>query len=733
MAVPLEQFVQQLEESGILAGDTLQNFIPPKAAPKDAEELARELIRQKKLTAFQADEVCRGKGNSLVLGNYVLLEKVGSGGMGQVFKAEHRRMKRVVAVKLLPAAMTNDKAAIARFEREVEAAAKICHPNIVAAHDADEANGVHFLVMELVEGSDLSALVKKHGPLPVEKAVSYILQAAKGLEAAHGKGIIHRDIKPANLLLDKAGIVKILDMGLARLSGDGEGPAQADLTSTGTIMGTVDYMAPEQALDTKTADARADIYSLGCSLFYLLSGKAAYHGDTLMKKLLAHREQPIPSLRAARAEVPETLEVVFNKMLAKHVEDRYQTMTEVVAALETVASREPACSVKSEVATAWVPSAEERKTLGNAGGPKPTAMPLTPLVQVVASEKSKHVFAKIVGGTFASIIAPILVTFLIKYLETDHSPPNPPTATPSVAVIPPAAVEAEIPERGARGAEPSGSAGTPQRSTVAATEPARPASGEAGNQPADDMEDRRAAEWVLRKGGVISIDANGTEMTIGKQFVTDLVAIDVLPKGHFQLHTISLQHIRDISDADLVRLKDLKNLSRLYLHGTSVTAVGLQQFQELPGLRFLSYGNGGIGDAAMQALLRLKQLTHLELLTGSVTSENVRSLEALPSLVELSLGWDDLDGATFIRIGELTKLKSLSLTYSRFNEGDLQKLKTLTALEELILSYTPLTDSALVHLGAFRNLKSLNLKGTKITAAGIAALRKTLPNCTIDR
>ena len=334
MALALDQFVAQLEDSGILTGDTLQDFLPPKGEPKDAEDLARELVRKKKLTKYQAEEVYRGKGKSLTLGNYVLLEKIGAGGMGQVFKARHRRMDRIVAVKLLHAAMTKDQDAIARFEREVKAAAKISHPNIVAAFDADQAGGVHFLVMELVEGSDLSAFVKKNGPLPVDKAVNYVLQAARGLEAAHAAGIVHRDIKPANLLLDRKGIVKILDMGLARLNGDGDAPTQAELTSAGAVMGTIDYMAPEQALNTRTADARADIYSLGCSLFYLLTGRATFSGDSLVAKLLAHREQPIPALREARPEVPESVAAVFSKMLAKKIEDRYQSMTEVITDLE---------------------------------------------------------------------------------------------------------------------------------------------------------------------------------------------------------------------------------------------------------------------------------------------------------------------------------------------------------------------------------------------------------------
>jgi len=338
MAVPLEQFVQHLEDSGILAGGTLRDFIPPRASPRDAEELLRELLRQKKLTTFQAEAVWQGKGKSLVLGNYLLLEKIGQGGMGAVYKAEHRRMKRIVAIKMLPAKLLNNPAAAARFQREVEAAAKLNHPNIVTAFDADNANGVHLLIMEHVAGSDLSALVKKHGPLSVEKSVNCILQAARGLEFAHKKGVVHRDIKPANLLLDSEGTVKILDMGLARIEGDTAG--QAELTGTGAVMGTVDYMAPEQARSTRTADARADIYSLGCSLFYLLTGKATYDGETLTEKLLAHQTDPIPSIQALRPDVPEQVEAAFCRMVAKKVADRYQTMSEVIADLEACGTRQ---------------------------------------------------------------------------------------------------------------------------------------------------------------------------------------------------------------------------------------------------------------------------------------------------------------------------------------------------------------------------------------------------------
>jgi eukaryotic-like serine/threonine-protein kinase len=304
MSVGLEQFQQQIATSGLMSAEELAAWIdqlPADSRPQDSRQLARELVRQKKLTAFQAQQIYAGKGRSLILGNYVILDKLGQGGMGMVLKAQHRRMERVVALKVISPKAVRSPEALARFHREVKAAARLEHPNIVIAHDADEAAGTHFMVMQYVEGSDLSAMVRQHGPLAVGRALDCILQAARGLQYAHEHGVVHRDIKPANLLLDEQGTVKILDMGLARL--DSAGVQQDELTGTGQIMGTVDYMAPEQAVDTKHADARADIYSLGVTLWYLLTGRHLYAGETPLEKIMAHQTKPIPSLRAARPEV----------------------------------------------------------------------------------------------------------------------------------------------------------------------------------------------------------------------------------------------------------------------------------------------------------------------------------------------------------------------------------------------------------------------------------------------
>jgi serine/threonine protein kinase len=267
-----------------------------------------------------------------LFGNYTILRLIGRGGMGAVYEAEHRRMRRKVAIKMISQAALQHPEALQRFHREAQAMARLEHPNIVTAHDADQVGDIHFLVMQYIDGDDLSTAVKSRGPLSVAMALRFLMQTARGLEYAHQEGVVHRDIKPSNLIVARNGVVKILDMGLARLeeSLTEASSANRNLTQAGNIMGTVDFMAPEQALDAKDADQRADIYSLGCTFYYLLTGKTVYPGDTAMKRIMAHRCDPIPSLRAARPDAPVWLEAVFEKMIAKDKADRYQSMSEVL-------------------------------------------------------------------------------------------------------------------------------------------------------------------------------------------------------------------------------------------------------------------------------------------------------------------------------------------------------------------------------------------------------------------
>jgi serine/threonine protein kinase len=247
-------------------------------------------------------------------------------------------MERTVALKVMHGDATRSPGAVRRFLMEARAAAKLAHPNIVTAFDADEAAGAYFLVMEYVDGVVLSELLGRSGPLPMRDAVNYTLQAARGLAYAHSEGVVHRDIKPGNLLLDKRGNVKILDMGLARIeeavAAIVEGTAPESLTKAGQVLGTLDYMSPEQAEDAHQVDHRTDIYSLGCTFFRLLTGRPPYRGKTIVNKIVAHKEQPIPSLVEARSGVPSDLDAVFRRMVAKLPEERYQSMNEIIVDLE---------------------------------------------------------------------------------------------------------------------------------------------------------------------------------------------------------------------------------------------------------------------------------------------------------------------------------------------------------------------------------------------------------------
>lgn len=411
MALSIEQFSGQLVESGLLSEEELREYlekIPAANQPSDSEQLAKRLVNDKRISAFQAQVVYSGKGSSLTIGSYFVLDKLGQGGMGMVLKAEHRMMKRLVAIKVLSPAVTKTKELQQRFQREVEAAARLTHPNIVRAFDAGETNGSPFLVLEYVPGSDLSSIVKKKGPLSVSQAIDCIMQAAQGLEFAHSQGVIHRDIKPANLLMDHGGTVKILDMGLARIDA-ADVATQADLTGTGAVMGTIDYMAPEQALSTKNADARCDLYSLGISLWFLLTGKTPYEGNSLMARVLAHREQPIPDLRNVRSDAPESLDLIFRKLVAKRPADRYQSATDLIADLQscpTTNTLNPVIISDTSAASHESPTIIQQGELrpGNGGDPNPslsgtrtlTRVPLPAaslqqsLLPVIVSESRHH-------------------------------------------------------------------------------------------------------------------------------------------------------------------------------------------------------------------------------------------------------------------------------------------------------------------------------------------------------
>ncbi len=334
MPVPttIDAFLELGYRSGLLDKAALEGFcatIDPNGSP---QQLADSLIRAGFLTNFQAEKLLSGRWRGFqISGKYRLLERLGAGGMGAVYLCEHILMGRRVALKVLPIAQAEDPASLARFYREAKAVARLDHPNIVRAHDIDHEDKLHFLVLEFIDGVNLHEFVKKNGILAPLRAAHFIRQAAIGLQHAHEAGLVHRDIKPGNLLLDRCGMIKLLDMGLARFFDD-DGGAFAKTYEQGFSIGTADYMAPEQTIDYRV-DIRADIYSLGGTLYYLLVGKSPFQDGTLPQKMIWHQVRQPKSVRALRRDVPEGLAQVLDKMMAKEPERRYQTPAEVAAAL----------------------------------------------------------------------------------------------------------------------------------------------------------------------------------------------------------------------------------------------------------------------------------------------------------------------------------------------------------------------------------------------------------------
>lgn len=267
---------------------------------------------------------------------YRIVEPLGRGGMGVVFKAEHRLMQRMVALKVIHPRLVTRPEAVERFQREVRAAARLSHPNIVTAHDAEQAEDVHFLVMEFVEGESVQRLIQREDRLPQTQAIDLARQAAAGLAAAHEYGMVHRDIKPANLMVTPDGTVKILDFGLSRFVVEQAEPLEAGLTTEAMLLGTPDYMAPEQARDCRTADIRADIYSLGCTLYHMLTGQPPFAGQSAVETLASHFDRAPAKLEELRPDVFAVLAAVVRRMMARAVDERFQTPQEIMDALERI-------------------------------------------------------------------------------------------------------------------------------------------------------------------------------------------------------------------------------------------------------------------------------------------------------------------------------------------------------------------------------------------------------------
>ncbi len=329
----LTDAVEVVRKSRLVSEDRLSVYLDGLRAdwPLDPApvEFFDGMVRHGLLTAFQATQLGIGRWKGFEIGNYRVLDRLGQGGMGQVFLAEHLTLGRRVALKLLLSRQTSSPLAMERFVREARTAAKLDHPNIIRVHDINVAHHPPYIVMEFADGVTLQASVSRKGPFDPGEAAGVILQVARGLEEASRHGLVHRDVKPANVIIDRQGVARLLDLGIVRIEGEN---LTGEYAKT-VILGTIDYLAPEQSIDSSDVDTRADIYSLGATLYFLLTGTTPVPAGTLKDRLKYLQTVDPPDLRILRPDASAGLAAVLRTMMAKRADERYQSPSAVVEAL----------------------------------------------------------------------------------------------------------------------------------------------------------------------------------------------------------------------------------------------------------------------------------------------------------------------------------------------------------------------------------------------------------------
>lgn len=614
------------------------------------------------------------------LPRYRLIREIGRGGMGEVWLAEDTSMRRLVALKKIRPDLVAHPEAVGRFRREIEALAAINDPNVVRAYDTGEDRGVHFLVMEYVDGETLAEVVKR-GPLSVEDACRYTRDAARGLHAAHTAGLFHRDVKPSNLILEKNGVVKVSDFGLA-LCGDATSLSCADgLTGPKEVFGTPDYISPEQAVDSHTADARSDIYSLGCTLYHLLIGHPPFHDRAPHGKLVAHQTSepaPIPALSRA-------LVTVLAKMMAKEPGDRYQTAAEVASALE------PFATAVGPIGKATIRRPVWRRAVAVA-----LLLSTITVAAVVIFKTERGVLVVEVDGEADLRFkdGELLILDADANVKYRLRPGDRNTALPAgrytVKVIGADGLSLDTPEFTMT------KAGTVTiRVSAKPSDPAGPIP-KGPITPNAPSPDRSAAIRMLAvPGGRVCVNGEDREI----KAATDL------PASAFRLSSINLNGSATVSDADLRALSGCKHLTHVNLGHTGVGDEGVVALKECTGITYLDLYGTRVTDAGIETFKDCKELTYLQLGDTKVTS----------------------DGLAHLR--DCNRLTWVSVNHSQVS--DVRVFASHKRMKLLNLEGTSVTDAGLDELKDHKALTELQVRNTSVTAEGVGGLAKAIPRCKI--
>ncbi len=686
---------------------------------------------------------------------YRIVAKLGEGGMGTVYKAVHTKLDKIVALKILPAGSYVSDERIARFEREMLSVGRLNHPHIVGATDAREIDGTHFLVMEHLDGIDLSLLVERIGPLPIPDACEIIRQAAVGLQYAHQHDLIHRDIKPSNLMLTTDGRVKILDLGLALIQGDepikdqNDEPAKGELTSAGQIMGTLGYMAPEQIDHSHGVDIRADLYSLGCTFFKLLTGEVPFehlNSASVSQRVKVQIKEPAPSVSERRIEVPDELAVIVDRLLAKSPSERYEDPGQLVQVLELFT----AGNNLSALSRKFLPSDSNQ----NSAQSNPLNSISTVEVNTNFTLRSRPLWkisAVVVLLLLLAAVVPLLTTNkdMIKLtpIDPDRLAAQQILTAGGIIELKTTSGTSEVFQVNQLPLEPFVIQAVHIGHRYLKTTPVPDDVLRSLSSLQDVINLNFYSSGLSNRGLALLTDLPKLKyLTLSKNSISSaglahLVQFDSLETLGLEythisdkglIHLQKLPHLKnlrldqtDITDRGLLNLRQNKKLENLELRGTHVTNTGMQHLKELPQLTRLTLQHTPITDEGLVGLQQFKALKGIELSGPLITAAGLGGLRDIPNLESLALSDFDVSEIAFSNLAQIKSLESLSLPAdSDVSNEWLHHLHSLPNLSRMRLGGEFLSDRGMEELSKLKSLQVLTIYNSRISDTGLANLHQ---------
>ena len=683
------EFVEAISDSGILSPYQVEQLkSETHNTSARAIILAEQLVQDGAITNYQAKVILERGDSPLLLDRYIILDSIGAGGMGVVFKALQQSLDRVVALKILPKHAVDSDEKRRRFQREMKSAAKLSHPNVVQAFDAYESNGVCFFAMEYIQGSDLQRLVADAGKLTPDHAVEIISQAAAGLACAHENGIIHRDVKPSNIMLDDDGNAKVMDLGLARTRDAAASASRTDLTQDGLGLGTAAYMSPEQAFDARQADTRSDVYSLGCTLYFLMHGKPLFDRPNSVQTVIAHRETPAPLLSQGRNDVTEALEAAFQKAVAKDPDQRFQSMSEFQEAI--LGDERPIESVPT-----------------TAGTSREIASP-------------KHLRTKwarpVVIGTILLVI--VAAVFIWRPLKSNKA------SARKIAL--------ELLDRDDVGLILD----TPDGELIVDFAEELPESSITIAGVALYIDPDRDYQ-IDRFDGISSLRS----MTLASEDKATSIAKSLAGLTHHSnLLTLQVTDCR-LSENAIDRIAGLPNLRSIDFLGCNIPKGAVEKLSRLHALDELSFNGSLLSEENVRDLSTLQQITYLDLGNTDIHLDSLSQLSKLTDLVLSGIECEDFQpitgltnlkslflDATNLADNDLKLLDSLNLTtldvgHTKITSKGVRQIASMNKLEVLLLDAIPV-QASIEEIAGFPNLATLSLDGTDLTDVGLDLLSR---------